>query len=99
MINEETDPYLQEHFEQQQRGAFRHLCWKQDGAPAHRCKIFGERLGEIFNHRVFALNYDPQWLPRPPQSTPGDFFFGGISRAKFSRHRLETVMTPPRDIK
>ena len=82
MINEEIDPHLQEHFEQQQGGALRRLWWKQKGALAHRRIIVGERLRELFNHRVTALNYDQEWLPRPPDSTPCDFFFCGISRAK-----------------
>ena len=46
MINKEIVPYLQEHVEQQERGAFRRLWWKQDGAPAHRRMIAGERLAK-----------------------------------------------------
>ena len=34
MIHEETVPHLQEHFEQQQYGAFRRLWWVQDGVSA-----------------------------------------------------------------
>ena len=98
MINEEIDPHLHEPFEQQRRGAFRRSWWKQDGAPAHRRIIVGERSRELFNHRVTALNYDPEWLPRTLTKPRVIFFFGGISRAKFSRHHLETVKTPPKDI-
>ena len=82
--------------------SFQRFRWKQDGAPAHRRVIAEERLRLLFNHRVIALNYDPEWPPRSPDLTPCerspdltpcDFFFvfGGISRAKCSRHSLETV--------
>ena len=75
MINEEIDPHLHEHFEQQQRGSFRRFFWKQDAAPAHRRIIVGESLRDLFNHRIIALNYDPECPPRPPDSTPCDFVF------------------------
>ena len=55
LINEGIDPHLQENFEQQQRGDFRRLWWKQDSAPSHRRIIVGERLRELFNHRVIEL--------------------------------------------
>ena len=75
-INEEIDPHLHEYFEHlQQRGAFSVFRWKQDGAPAHRRIIVEERLRELFNHRVIALNYDPEWSPRSPDLTPCAFFF------------------------
>ena len=90
MINEEIVPHLHEHSELQQRGAFRRLWWKQDCAPAQRRIIVGERLRELFNHRVIALNYDPEWLPRPPDSTPCDFFLWWCLKSKVFK-------TPPRD--
>ena len=89
--------HLHEHFEQlQQRGAFSVSGLSRmvhpRCAPAHWRIIVKERLKELFNHRVIALNYDPEWPPRSPDLTPCDFFFfGGISRAKCSRHGLETV--------
>ena len=91
MINEEIVPQLQEHFQQQQLGAFRRLWWVQDGAPAHRCIIVRDRLQELFNHRVIALNRDPEWPPRSPDLTPCDFFLWGYLKSKVFK-------TPPRDI-
>ena len=91
MINEEIVPQLHEHFQQQQRGAFRRLWWVQDGAPAHRRIIVRDRLQELFNHRVIALNRDPEWPPRSPDLTPCDFFLWGYLKSKVFK-------TPPRDI-
>ena len=78
MINEEIVPQLQEHFQQQQRGAFRRLWWVQDGAPAHQRIILRDRHQELFNHRVIALNCDPEWPPRASDLTPCDFFSLGV---------------------
>ena len=80
MINEEAVPHLQEHFDQQQRGAFRRLWWVQDGAPAHRRIIVRDRLRELFNHRVIALNHHPEWPPRSPVLTSCDVFSLGVSQ-------------------
>ena len=33
MINNDVIPQLQQHFQRQAEGAFRNLCWVQDGAP------------------------------------------------------------------
>ena len=71
--------------------------WRQDGASAHRRIIAEERLRELFNRRVIALNYNPEWPPRP-LTQQRVFFFGGSSRAKYSIHRLEMFKTPRRDI-
>ena len=91
MINEEIDPHLQEHFEQQQRGAFRRLWWKQDGAAAHGRTNVGESLRELFNHRVIALNYDPEWLPRPPDSTPREVFLWWYLKSKVFKASLKRL--------
>ena len=49
MINTDVLLQLLQHFEMQVRGAFRHLWWVQDGAPAHRLRAVTARLISRFS--------------------------------------------------
>ena len=47
MINNDVLPQLLQHFELQVGGAFGHLWWVQEGAPAHRLRAVTARLREL----------------------------------------------------
>ena len=91
MLNGTIIPYLDEHFDRQPGGVFRHLWWAQDGAPAHRLLAVRERLQEVFGNHVIALNHDVEWPPRSPDLTPCDFFLWGYLKEK-------VYSTPPRSV-
>ena len=55
-------------------GAFRHIWWPQDGAPAHRVVAVQERLRQLFDNRIIALGHNVEWPPRSPDLTPCDLF-------------------------
>ena len=82
MINNDVLPQLLQHFELQVGGAFRHLWWVQDWAPAHRLRAVTARLRELFGNRVIALHHAVEWPPRSPDLTPCDFFLWGYFKAK-----------------
>ena len=86
MINNEIIPQLG-----QAGGAFRHLWWLQDGAPAHRLVAVQERLRQLFGNRVIALGHNVEWPPRSPDLTPCDFFLWGYLKGK-------VFTTPPNDL-
>ena len=65
MINHQVVPELQ-RYGIQGNGALRRKWWFQDGAPAHRRRDVGDRLQELFPHRVVALGYQPEWPVRSP---------------------------------
>ena len=73
MINNEIIPQLRQHYRVQARGAFRHLWWLQDGAPAYRLVAVQERLRQLFGN---------QWPPRSPDLTPCNFFLLGYLKGK-----------------
>ena len=91
MINTDVLPQLLQHFEMQVGGAFRHLWWVQDGAPAHRLRAVTARLRELFGNRVIALHHAVEWPPRSPDLTPCDFFLWGYLKAK-------VYASPPNDL-
>ena len=70
------------HFQLQRNGRFRYLWWCHDGAPAHRLLAVQERLRELFNDRVIAINNPVEWPPRSPDLTICDFFLWGALRDK-----------------
>ena len=49
-------PQMELHFDRQ-NGIFRYVWWAQDGAPAHCLIAVRERLRELFNERVIAINH------------------------------------------
>jgi hypothetical protein len=63
----------------------------QDGAPAHRLIAVGDRLRELFGHRVIALHHQVEWPPRSPDLTPCNFFLWGYLKNK-------VYTSPPRDL-
>jgi len=91
MINNDVLPQLEQHFERQIHGVFRHLWWIQDEAPAHRLIAVRDRLRELFAERVIALNHAVEWPPRSPDLTPCDYFLWGHLKNK-------VFSTPPRDL-
>ena len=58
LINEDIVPELDQHFVRQRDGSFERVWWVQDGAPPHRRLVVRERLHELFNNRVIAMNHD-----------------------------------------
>ena len=74
MLNNDVVPQLLEYFEMQVGGAFRHLWWVQDGAPAHRIHAVMQHLRELLSNRIVALHHAVEWPPRSPDLTPCDFF-------------------------
>lgn len=66
--------------------------WKfQDGAPAHRLRIVNERLRELFNNRIVALNHDIEWPPRSPNLTPCHYFLCGYLKNKVYYNQRENI--------
>ena len=82
MINNEIIPQLRQHYRVQARGAFRHLWWLQDGAPAYRLVAVQEHLRQLFGNRVIALGHNVEWPPRSPDLTPCNFFLWGYLKGK-----------------
>ena len=82
MINTVVLLQLLQHFEMQVRGAFRHLWWVQDEAPAHRLHAVTACLREFFANQVIALHHAVGWAPRSPDLTPCDFFLWGYLKSK-----------------
>ena len=67
------------------------MWWCHDGALAHRSLAVQERLRELFNDRVIAINNPVEWPPRSPDLTPCDYFLWGYLKNK-------VFETPPRNI-
>ena len=88
LINEEIVPELEREFHRDADGTFPRIWWIQDGAPAHRRLIVRERLRQLFQDRVVALNHPIEWPPRSPDLTPCDFNLWGYLKGK-------VFVTPP----
>ena len=84
LINEELVPALQ-HFPRyrgRRNDRFQRPWWLQDGAPCHRRRAVTDRLTELFENRVIALNRAVEWPPRSPDLKPLDFFLWGYLKSK-----------------
>lgn len=92
MVNEDVVPAIDRMPRYRRRnGRVQRVWWAQDGAPPHRRRIVTDRLTELFEQRVIALNREVEWPARSPDLTPLDFFLWGHLKSK-------VYVTPPRDL-
>ena len=91
LINEQIVPELDRQFVRQPDGSYERTWWVQDGAPPHRSVIVTERLSQLFNNRVIAMNHPVEWPPRSPDLTPCHFFLWGYLKSK-------VYTSPPQNI-
>ena len=92
MLNDNNIPQLIELVNNQfHEGHFLLLWWAQDGAPAHQLIAVRNRLLDLFQQRVIALQLAVEWPPRSPDLTSCDYFLWGYLKDKLYR-------TPPQDI-
>ena len=82
MINNFVLPILATKYGRQRNGAIPRKWWFQDGAPAHRSRAVTQKLTELFQNRIVALNQVHEWPPRSPDMTPCDFFLWGYLKNK-----------------
>ena len=70
MINNFVLPILATKYGRQRNGAIPRKWWFQDGAPAHRSRAVTQKLTELFQNRIVALNQVHEWPPRSRDLTP-----------------------------
>lgn len=72
-----------------QLGDTSQFWFMQDGAPAHKAMGTRNFLRTIFENRVIALGWSPEWAPRSPDLTPCDFFLWGHMKPMVYREELK----------